>query len=122
MNDVDKNRAEHVLHLEATIQNMQRQLNDLKAEAKWIPHAEASIGTDGVGHFALTFAGKAHRFNFDMSKLHDDSVTDITNYLTDVAFRQMILEAFRPVLEPEVRKLHGNACAVYGPHSRGTQW
>lgn len=122
MNDVDKNRADYVMHLEATVQNLQRQLLELKADAKWIPRAEASIGTDGVGHFALSFAGKADRFSFDMSKLHDDSVTDITNFLCDNRFRQMILEAFRPVLEPEVRKLHGNACAVYGQHARGTQW
>jgi hypothetical protein len=106
MQDIEKQRAEYVTKLELLVQNLQKQLNELQAEDRWIPKFGASLeGPREEARLTLSFGGKNQTAVFSFDFLAGQSVTDATTNIIEAGFKDMIYDRFREVVAPEVERL-----------------
>ena len=113
--DFEKNRAEHVTHLELLVQNLQLQLQDLKADERWVPKLGSElVGTEGMARLTLSFGGKRQTSTFTYEFLQDHSVSDATTNILELGFKDFVLAQLRPMLEPEVDRLKKGALVTVG--------
>ena len=106
--DFEKNRAEYVTRLELLVKN-------LKAEERWVPQLGTELVADAeLGRITLAFGGKRVTAQVSYDFLRDQTLTDATTYLLESAFKNMILEQLRPVIEPELDRLQKGAKAIAG--------
>lgn len=113
MQDFEKNRVEYVTHLEVQIRAMQQQLAAIQADERWIPKVGAEL--DPIvqqGRFTLAFGGKNQTGVVSFETLSSNSVTDITTSLLELAYKDMINDRLRSVIEPEVRRLSDSVKSI----------
>lgn len=105
MSDFEKNRASHVLHLEAQTQNLQRQLSELQAQAKWIPAANTVLDPQTEeARITLAFAGKRVTVTLPYSAIRQMDVTSATSAVIDSMYQNLIADQFREIIKPEIEK------------------
>lgn len=115
MADFEKNRAEHVTHLELLVQNLQQQLQELKNEERWIPKLGSElIGKDEKARVTLSFGGKRQTAEFTYDFLRGQSSSDATTNILELGFKDFVLTQLRPLLEPEVDRLQKGANSIVG--------
>ena len=108
--DFEKNRAEYVGHLEVLVKNLQDQLQALKEQERWIPQVGSElIADEEKARITLAFGGKRQTASFSYDYLRDQSLTDATTGILEMAFKDFILTQLRPALEPEVDRLQKGA-------------
>lgn len=106
MIDIDKQRADYVTRLELVVQNLQRQVAELQAEAKWVPKFGATLeGPCDEARLTLSFGGKNQTAVFSYDFLNSQSVTDATTNIIKLGFEELIHDRFREVVQPEVERL-----------------
>lgn len=119
MSDFEKNRAEYVTRLEAQVQAMQKELVDIKAQSNWIPKVAGVLDSQGqTGRVTLAFGGKNQTGVVSFTTLSDNSVTDITTSLLELAYKDLIFDRLRAAIEPEVSRL----CEGVKPLKAKPQW
>jgi hypothetical protein len=111
MSDFEKNRAEYVTHLEAQNTNLQQQLAAIKAEERWIPKVSA-VMEDGKARVTLSFGGKNQTGSMPIEYICGQSSGDATINILDLAFKDMVFDRLREVIEPEVLRIQTSARAV----------
>jgi hypothetical protein len=113
MQDFEKNRAEYITQLEIQVQNLQRQLNAIQADARWVPQVAAEL--DAVtqnGRITLSFGGKNQTAVVSFTNLATHSVTDVTTSVLELGFQEMINSRIRAVIEPEVQRMSNGVRSI----------
>lgn len=105
MIDIEKQRAEYVTRLELLVQNLQRQVAELQAEAKWVPKFGAQFEACDEVRLTLSFGGKNQTAVFSTIFLTEHSTLDATTNIIKLGFEEMIHDRFREVVQPEVERL-----------------
>jgi len=113
MLDHEKNRAEYVVHLEQQVQHLQRQLNEIQADARWIPVVNTAMQGD-TARITLAFGGKRVTATVDLSTLHETTVTDLTSAVLDSFADNLVKQQLREVVEPAVSGIINASRAVAG--------
>lgn len=115
MSDIEKNRAEWVMHLELQVQAMQQQIAELKAGDKWVPKLGSELNAaDGLATISLAFGGKNQTARFSFEFLRDQSATDATTKILELGFQDFVLDRMRPVITTEVERLRQSVIAIQG--------
>jgi hypothetical protein len=119
--DVDKTRVEYVTRLELLVQNLQRQIAELQAEERWIPKFGSTLNTGGSceeAQLTLSFGGKNQTAVFTYDFLKEHGAIDATTNIIELGFKNMILDRFREVVQPEVERLQTSVKSI----SRAGRW
>ena len=113
MSDFEKNRADYVVRLEATVQNLQQQLAAIQADERWIPKIGAELdGAKEQARITLSFGGKNQTAVVTYTTLDENSVQNVTTSIMELAFQDLVNDRLRAVIEPEVAKLKHGAKAI----------
>ena len=113
MDDNEKNRAEYVTRLELTVQNLQRQLAEVKGEERWIPKLGAELNSaEESARITLSFGGKNQTASFSYPFLRDQSLVDATTNILELGFKDFVLAQLRPVIQNEVDRLQKGARSI----------
>ena len=111
MSEFEKNRAEHVAYLEAQNANLQQQLAAIKADERWVPKV-AAVLEDGKARVTLSFGGKNQTGSMSVEYLCGQSSGDATMNILDLAFKDMVFDRLREVVEPEILRVQTSARAI----------
>ena len=106
MQDFEKNRAEYVTHLELQVRALQKQLNDIQAEERWVPKVGAELDpSTKTGRITLSFGGKNQTAVVSFENLASYSTIDLTTSVLELGFQEMINISIRMVIEPEIERI-----------------
>lgn len=115
MQDFEKNRADYVTQLEVQVRAMQAELAAIKADAHWIPRVGVELDPiTQQGRITLSFGGKNQTGVVSFTALSENSITDVTTSLLELAFQEMVNSRLRTVIEPEVNRLSKSVRSITG--------
>lgn len=115
MDDMEKNRIEYVARLEAQIQELQRQLSEVKPLAeKWMPVIGAEMTQSGDARITVGFGGKRVTATVANSALVNNTANDLIASVADTLAESLFVEKIREVISPEVERLQNGAKAIQG--------
>jgi len=113
--DYEKTRAEYVQSLETTVQHLQRQLQDLQAQAHWIPQVNNVMDSkDETVRTTLVFGGKRVTTTLPYSALKESSAKDAAGAVLDSFWENLIRDRFRELVEPELARSKEGVQSIAG--------
>lgn len=115
MDDIEKSRVEYVARLEQQVQELQRQLGEVKPLAeKWTPVVAGEISQDGTVHVTLGFGGKRTTATIVLNAFTSNTTADIASSIANTLAESMIVEQVSKLVRPEVERLMQGAKAISG--------
>lgn len=113
--DFEKNRSDYVLQLEVKVQHLQRQLNELQQEARWIPMVNNVMDSkDETVRTTLSFGGRRVTTTIGYQQLRESSAKDATGAVLDSFWSNLISDRFRELVEPEITRSKEGVGAIEG--------
>lgn len=114
MEDIEKQRAEYVVHLETQLVELQRQLAEAKPLAeKWTPVIAGQVTPEEV-RVTLSFGGKRVTVTVNMLNFATNSTQDLVSSIADVLCESLVVEKVREVIRPEIERLRRGVTALTG--------
>lgn len=107
MDDIEKNRSEHVARIETQLEHALGELSKYKELAeKWEPKCSAEIDpkTQIVG-FTLAFGGKRTTAQITVAALQQTDPTTAVSAIVDTLIESMAAERLRLAVEPELKRV-----------------
>lgn len=106
MEDFEKNRAEHVLFLETQMQALQAQLAEAKLAEPYLPKVNAVTDVNtSVTTVTVSFGGKHVSLALTAETLQTTPVSDVVSACIDSLYVNLIADAFKPFLRPEIERI-----------------
>ena len=112
MDDMEKNRSEHVARMEQLLEHAQAEAKKYKEIAeKWQPVCHAEVGVEDV-RFTLSFGGKRSTASITFDSMARTDVVTATSAIVDVLIESNAAARLREAVQPEVQRVQGSLKAV----------